>query len=181
MVKPLSIPLVRPATHGQCYTAAMSTNLNQARSAIASEIGPDVAEFTPPGEKNFVAEAALFEMAGSFLFAFFKGVAKKAGDVAQEKVGDSIGTAIGDAFAGLLNRLRRKEPAPSENDLLKARAEAEEAVKKHGLSQAELDAIGQAVAQAMAAALAKRSDVEISARVAERVKVEGLKTMAAAA
>jgi hypothetical protein len=44
-------------------------------------------------QKNFVAEAALLKMGGSFLPAFFKGVAKKAGDVAQEKMGDSLGTA----------------------------------------------------------------------------------------
>lgn len=155
----------------------MPTNLDQARSAIASEIGPDVAEFTPTGEKHFVAEAALLEMAGSFLFTFFKGVAKKASDVAQEKVGDSLGTAMGDAFGDLLNRLRHKAPPVSDQDLHAAQANAAAAVKNQGLSQAEIDAIGEAVAAAMTAALSKRSDPEITTRVMDRVKQEALKTI----
>lgn len=155
----------------------MPTNLDQARSAIASEIGPDVAEFTPPGEKNFIAEAALLEMAGSFLLAFFKGVAAKASEAAQQKVGDSIGAAIGDAFGNLLNFLRHKAPAASQSDLQSAQSAASAAVKQGGLSQAQIDAIAQAVAVAMAAALSKQSDADVSTRVAERVKTEGLKTL----
>jgi hypothetical protein len=155
----------------------MPTNLEQARSAVASEIGADAAEFTAPGERHFVAEAALMSMAGSFLFSFFKGVAKKAGDVAQEKVGDALGNAIGDAFGSLLNRLRGKAPQVTDQELQSAQAEAADAVKKQGLSQAEIDAIGQAVAQAMSTVLAKQADADVSSRVAERVKVEGLKTI----
>ena len=156
----------------------MPTDLQQARSAIASEIGPDAAEFTPSGEKNFLAEAALFEMAGSFLLAFFEGVAKKAGAIAQDQIGDSLGTAIGEVFANLLNRLRHKDVPVPEKELEAARQEAVAAVKKEGLSQEEIDAIGQAVATAMAAVLAKQSDADVSDRVADRVKAEGLKVMA---
>jgi hypothetical protein len=155
----------------------MLPELKQARSAVASAIGPDVAEFTPADEKNFLAEAALIELGGSFLLAFFKGVAKKAADVAQEQVGDSVGKAIGDVFASLLNRLRHKTPPVPDKELEDARQEAATAVKKSGLSQAEIDAIGQAVAVAMAAALAKDSDPDVSKRVADRVKVEGLKVI----
>jgi hypothetical protein len=155
----------------------MKTDLQQARSAVASAIGPDAAEFTPADEKNFVAEAALLGMGSSFLLAFFKGVAKKAGEVAQQKMGDSLGTAIGDAFANLLNRLRHKTPPVPDKELEDARQEAATAVKKSGLSQEEITAIGQAVAVAMAAALSKESDPDVSKRVADRVKVEGLKVI----
>jgi hypothetical protein len=156
----------------------MQTDLQHASSAIGSAIGADAAEFTPTGEKHFIAEAALMEMGASFLFAFLKAVAKKAAEVAQEKMGKSLGTAIGDAFSGLLDRLKHKEPPVAAKDLEDARKEAEAAVKTSGLSQEEITAIGQAVATAMAAALSKRSDAEISSRVADRVKVEGLKVIA---
>jgi hypothetical protein len=159
----------------------MLPDLQKARSAVASAIGPDVAEFTPSDEKNLIAEAALIEMGGSFLFAFFKGVAKKAGEVAQEQVGDSLGKAIGEAFANLLNRLRHKTPPLPDKELEDARQEAATAVKKSGLSQEEIAAIAQAVATAMAAALSKESDPDVSKRVAERVKVEGLKVIATGA
>jgi hypothetical protein len=155
----------------------MPETLDQARSAIASEIGPDAVEFTPTGEKHFVAEAALLGMAGSFLFAFFKGVAEEASHTAQQRIGHSLGTAIGDAGANLLNRLRHKEPPVSDLDLQAAQAEAAAAVKKQDLSQAQIDAIAKAVADAITAALSKRSDAEISGRVMERVKAEGLKTI----
>jgi hypothetical protein len=155
----------------------MQPDLQKARSAVASAIGADAAEFTPSDEKNFLAEAALIEMGGSFLLAFFKGVAKKAGDVAQEKMGDSLGTAIGDAFASLLNRIRHKTPPVPDKELEDAREQAATAVKKSGLSQEEITAIGQAVAAAMATELSKESDPDVSKRVAERVKVEGLKVI----
>jgi hypothetical protein len=155
----------------------MQPDLQHASTAIGSAIGADAAEFTPTGEKHFIAEAALMEMGASFLFAFLKAVAKKAAGIAQDKMGISLGDAIGDAFAGLLSRLKRKEPAVGEKDLEDARKEAESAVRKSGLSQEEIAVIGQAVATAMAAELSKRSDPGVSTRVADSVKVEGLKVI----
>lgn len=155
----------------------MKPDLQQARSAVASAIGPDAAEFSPSDEKNFLAEAALLEMGGAFLLAFLKGVAKKAGETAQEEMGESLGTAIGGALANLLNRMRHKTPPVPDKELEDARQEAATAVKKRGLSQEEITAIGQAVAVAMAAALSKESDPNVSKRVADRVKVEGLKVI----
>ena len=155
----------------------MSTNLDQARSAIASEIGPDVAEFTPTGEKHLALEAFLFSMAGSFLMTFFKGVVKKAAEVAQEKAGDAIGTAIGDIVGDWVNRLRHKDLPVSDEDLKAEQAKAAAAMKDQKLSQAEIDAIGAAVAKAMTEALSKRSDPEITARVVNRVKQEGLQAI----
>src|ERR1700727_3022081 len=102
----------------------MKADLQQACSAVASAIGPDAAEFTPSDEKNFLTEAALIGMGGSFLLAFFKGVAKKAGEVAEEHVGDELGTAIGEAFASLLNRIRHKTPPLPDKELEDARREA---------------------------------------------------------
>jgi hypothetical protein len=159
----------------------MKADLQQACSAIASEIGPDVAEFTPSDEKNFLVEAAVIGMGGSFLLAFFKGVAKKAGEVAEEQVGDELGTAIGEAFASLLNRIRHKTPPLPDKELEEARQEAETAVKRRGLSPEQIAAVGQAVAVAMAAALSQESDPNVSKRVADRVKVEGLKVIEAGA
>ena len=155
----------------------MPTNLDQARSAIASEIGPDVAEFTPTGEKHFIAEAALLEMAGGFLYTFFKGVVSKATETVQNKAGEAVGKAIGDAAGDLLNRLRHKAPAVSDKDLQAEQAAAAAAVKGQGLSQAQIDAIGAAVAAAMMAVLSQRSDPEITARVVDRVKQEGLQAI----
>jgi hypothetical protein len=158
----------------------MLPDLQKARSAVASEIGPDVAEFTDSDEKNFIAEAALIEMGGSFLFAFFKGVAKSATEAAQKKIGGAVGTAIGDAFGNLINRLTHKTP-PHDKELEDARQDAASAVKKSGLSQEQIATIAQAVATAMAAALSKESDPSVSERVADRVKVEGLKVIATGA
>ena len=155
----------------------MPTNLDQARSAIASEIGPDVAEFTPTGEKHLALEAFLISMAGSFLLTFFKGIVKKAAEVAQEKAGDAIGTAIGDIVGDWVRRLRHKAPAVSDEELKAEQAAAAAAVKNQGLSQAQLDAIGAAVAKAMTEALSKGSDPEITARVVDRVKQEGLQAI----
>jgi hypothetical protein len=155
----------------------MQTDLQQARSAVASAIGPDVAEFTPPDEKNFLAEAALIEMGGAFLLAFFKGVAKKAAAQAQDQMSDSLGKAIGDVFANLLDRLRHKASPVPDKELEDARQEAATAVKDSKLSPEEIAAIGQAVATAMAAELSKRSDPDVSKRVANKVKVAGLKVI----
>ena len=77
----------------------MTPDLQRARSAIASEIGPDVAEFTPAGEKHFVGEAALLAMGGTFLYAFFKGFVQKAGEAAGKEIGEPAGSAGATAFA----------------------------------------------------------------------------------
>ena len=65
--------------------------LTEAMAAIAADIGPDAAEFSPPGQKNFLTEAALLGMAGTFLLSLFKGMAKKISEKIGEKIGDKIG------------------------------------------------------------------------------------------
>jgi hypothetical protein len=69
----------------------------------------------------------------------------------------------------------------SEEALESARKEAATAVQQGALSQAEITAIGQAVAAAMAAVLAQQADASVSKRVAERVSTEGLRVIAAGA
>ena len=158
----------------------MTPDLQRARSAIASEIGPDVAEFTPSGEKHFVAEAALLAMGGTFLYAFFKGVVEKAGESAGKKLGEPVGNALGGFFGGLFSKLRHQTAPVADTDLESARQEAAAAVKQGGLSPEEVAAIGQAVAAAMAAVLAQQADSDVSQRVAQRVRSEGLTVLATA-
>ncbi|MEO6982672.1 MAG: hypothetical protein ABI072_06100 [Edaphobacter sp.] len=158
----------------------MTPDLQRARSAIASEIGPDVAEFTPEGEKHFVAEAALLAMGGTFLYAFFKGVVEKAGESAGKKLGEPVGNALGGFFGGLFSKLRHQPASVGDTDLEAARQEAAAVVKQGGLSPEEVAAIGQAVAAAMAAVLAQQADGAVSQRVAQRVRTEGLSVLGAA-
>ena len=159
----------------------MTPDLQRARSAIASEIGPDVAEFTPADEKHFVAEAALLAMGGTFLYAFFKGVVEKAGESAGKKLGEPLGNALGGFFGGLFGKLWHKSAPPvADADLEAARQEAAAAVKQGGLSPEEVAAIGQAVAVAMATVLAQKADSDVSQRVAQRVRTEGLSVLGAA-
>jgi hypothetical protein len=159
----------------------MPTDLQQARSAIATEIGPDVAEFTPSTEKHFVAEAALLAMGGTFLLGFLKGVSAKATEAAGKKIGEPVGSAVGDYIGGLWLKLRHQDAPVKDDELEVASKEAAAAVKKGALSPEEVAAIGQAVAAAMAAVLAQRADAEVSRRVSQRVQVEGLKVIASEA
>lgn len=160
----------------------MTPDLQRARSAIASEIGPDVAEFTPAGEKHFVGEAALLAMGGTFLYAFFKGFVQKAGEAAGKEIGEPVGSALGKFIGGLFGKLRHPAAPPvADADLEAARQEAAAVVKTGGLSPEEIAAIGQAVAASMAAVLAQQADSDVSQRVAERVRSEGLSVLGAAA
>ncbi len=156
----------------------MTNDLQQARSAIAKEIGPDVAEFTPADEKHFVAEAALLAMGGTFLYAFFKGMVEGTGEGLGKKLGEPLGTALGSFFGGVFKGLGKKDGAVAEAQLESARAEASAAVKKSALTQEQINAIAQAVALSMAAVLSQEADAGVSNRVVQRIKTEGLKVIA---
>jgi len=151
--------------------------LDSAISSIAADIGPDAAEFTPPGQKNFLVEAALGSMAANFLFAFFKAVAGKAAETAEGQIGEKIGNTVADAVSGLIDRLRHKTPPATAADVQSAGDAAAAAIKQQGLSPAELQAISAAVADAMAKALSVRSNPDVSQRVAQTVSSEGLGTL----
>lgn len=156
----------------------MTSDLERARSAVAREIGPDVAEFTPAGEKHFVAEAALLAMGGTFLYAFFKGMVAGTGESLGKKLGEPLGAALGSFFGGVFKGLGKKENAVPDKELESAQAEAASTLKKSGLSQEQINQIAQAVALSMAEVLSKEADSGVSGRVAQRVKSEGLKVIA---
>lgn len=155
----------------------MTSDLERARAAVAREIGPDVAEFTPAGEKHFVAEAALLAMGGTFLYAFFKGVVEKTGEALGKKVGEPLGTALASFFGGIFKGLGKKDKAVPDKDLESAQKEAAAALKQSGLTQEQINQIAQAVALSMAAVLSKDADAGVSDRVTQRVKIEGLKAI----
>ena len=159
------------------YRAMNQEKLDSAISGIAADIGPDAAEFTPPGEKNFLVEAALGSMAASFLFAFFKAVAGKVEEKAEEKLGEKIGDAIADSCTKLVDRLRHKAPQVTPAEVKSAGEEADSAIRAQKLSSAEIEAISKAVAEAMAKALSVRSDADASLRVAQTVSSQGLRAL----
>lgn len=159
------------------YRAMNQEKLNSAVSNVAADLGPDAAEFTPPGEKNFLVAAALSGMAGSFLYAFFKAVAGKALEHVEDKLGEKIGDAVGEACASLIARLRHKAPQVTPAELKNAGEAAASAIKQANLSSADVAAISKAVAEAMTKALSVRSDAEVSQRVAETVSSEGLQAL----
>jgi len=156
----------------------MTNDLERARSAIAREIGPDVAEFTPAGEKHFVAEAALLAMGGVFLYAFFKGMVEKTGESLGKKAGEPLGNALGSFFGGVFKGLGKRDNAVPDAEVESARAEAAQAVKKSALTEEQINQIAQAVALSMATVLSQEADAGVSSRVAQRVKSEGLKVIA---
>jgi preprotein translocase subunit SecF len=151
--------------------------LDSAISSIAADIGPDAAEFTPPGQKNFLVEAALGSMAASFLYSFFKAVAGKATERVESKLGEKLGDAAADACLNLIDRLRHKLPQASPAEVKSAGEQAAAAIKQKGLSNAQIEAISKAVAEAMAKALAVRSDAEVSQRVSQTVSSEGVRAL----
>jgi hypothetical protein len=155
----------------------MTSDLERARSAVAREIGPDVAEFTPPDEKHFVAEAALLAMGGTFLYAFFKGMVEKTGESLGKKVGEPLGNAMGSFFGGVFKGLGKKDSAVPDKEVESAQAEAAAVLKKSGLTQEQINQIAQAVALSMATVLSQEADAGVSSRVAQRVKTEGLKVI----
>ena len=155
----------------------MTNDLERARSAVAREIGPDVAEFTPAGEKHFIAEAALLAMGGTFLYAFFKGMVEKTGESLGKQFGEPLGKALGSFFGGVFKGLGKKEAAVPDKELESAQAEATAVLKESGLTQAQINQIAQAVALSMAEVLSQEADAGVSGRVVQRVKTEGLKVI----
>jgi hypothetical protein len=136
-------------------------SFDQARAAIAEEIGADAVEFTAPGDKNFIAAITLYSMAGSFLYAFLKVVASKAVGHVEDRLGESLG----DAFLDLLDRLRHKQAPATDADLQAARSEAVTAIGSQNLSKDQIAEINHVVADAMGAFLAKHADSDVANRV----------------
>lgn len=148
----------------------MSPDLQQARIAIASEIGPDVGEFTPSGEKHLLGEAAMLALAGSFLTGFFGGFAKAAGEKSGEKLGGALIDFIGRRIHG--------QRAMSPDEQSKSLDTAASAAKQVVLTPEMIAAISVAVEKALAAALAQQAEPDIADRVASRVRQEALRVLA---
>ena len=144
----------------------MSSQLEQARLAVASEIGPDIGEFTPPEEKHFFGEAAMLSLAGSFLIGFFGGFAKAAG----EKSGEKLAGTLVDFIAKRLHAERGKSPEEQSKSLEAAAAEA----RRTQLTPEMRLAISDAVEKALAAALAQEAEPDIAQRIAARVREEAM-------
>ena len=156
----------------------MTPELREAQRAIASEIGPDVAEFTPADEKHLLVAAAVAALGGTFLTGFFEGFAKAAGSKAGEKLGETLLDFVSEKIA----KLRKKDSPEQAEDLERASATAKASLTQNSALTAEqVQAISKAVQDALSAALAQQADADIAARVAGRVRVEAMKTMGVAA
>lgn len=144
----------------------MSPSLEQARLAIASEIGSDVAEFTPAGEKHFLVAAAVAGLGGVFLTAFFTGVA--------EESGKTLGEALVDFIADKIHKWRSSDSKEQDKALEKSASEAAH------LSNEQLQAVCETVERSLSKALAKDgADEDVAARVAGRVRLEAIQVLGA--
>ena len=148
----------------------MTPQLQQARIAIASEIGPDVGEFTPADEKNLLGEVAFLAMAGSFLTGFFGGFAKAAG----EKSGERLGSVLIDFISKKLHGERALSP----DEQSKSLDAAASAAKQVALTPEMTAAIVVQVEKALAAALAQQAESDVADRVAARVRAEAVRILA---
>jgi hypothetical protein len=149
--------------------SAMTPQLQQACRSIASEIGPDVGEFTPADEKHLLGEVAFFALAGSFLSGFFGGFAKAAGEKSGEK--------LGSALIGFVSKKLHGERALSPDEQSKSLDAAASAAKKAALTPEMTAAIAVQVEKALAAALAEQAEPDIADRVAARVREEAVRIL----
>jgi len=147
-----------------------SADLEQARSAIASEIGPDVGEFTPSDEKHLFGWDDMLVLGGALLIAFMTAFAKGAG----EEAGKKLGGALADYITEQIKAWRSKSSAEQEVALENVAS----AAAKMTVATPELTAaISVAVEKAMASVLGKDAEPDIAARVAARVRQEALKVL----
>jgi hypothetical protein len=149
---------------------AMTTQLRQACLSIASEIGPDVGEFTPAEEKHLLGEAAMLALAGTFLSGFFSGFAKAAG----EKLGEKLGSALVEFISRKLHGERTLPPEEQSKSLEASASAAKQAV----LAPEMVAAVAVVVEKALAAALAEQTEPDIAGRVAGRVQAEAVRILA---
>ena len=148
--------------------------LQQARSAIASEIGPDIGEFTPAAEKRLFGWDDMLLLGGAFLMAFLTAFARSAGDEAGKK----LGTALVDYIAEQIKAWRSKSSEEQSAALENVAA----ATAKISAATPELTAaISQAVKEALASALGQEAESDIADRIAARVRDEALKVIAGGA
>ena len=153
----------------------MTTTLRRAREEIADEIGPDVASFSPPDEKHFIAAALMLAMGGAFLVGFFKGLASKLGETSGEHAADALTAFI----AKKVGEARKHDPASQDALLESSLAEAQEALRKANLQTAQSQALVADLEQRLADVLAADAPDDVSARIARRVRAVGVELLAA--
>jgi hypothetical protein len=151
-----------------------SAELDQARSAIATEIGPDIGEFTPPNEKRLFGWDDMLVLGGAFLMAFLTAFAASAG----REAGTLLGKALVDYVAGQIKAWRSKtseeQSAALENV---ASAAAKIAAAKPELAAA----VSDAVEKSLASVLGTDAETDIAHRIAAKVRDEALKILAGGA
>jgi hypothetical protein len=148
-----------------------SAELEQARSAIASEIGPDVGEFTPAGEKHLFGWDDVLVLGGAFLIAFLTAFAKSAGEEAGKKLGAALVDYVAEQIKAWRSKSSEEQSAALENV-------ATAAAKMTAATPELTAAISVAVEKALASVLGKEAESDIADRIAARVRQEALKVLA---
>jgi hypothetical protein len=151
----------------------MDESLRNASREIGSEIGTDIAYFTPPEEKRFIGEALMVFAGGALLYGFFKGFCGKLG----EKVGGHLGSKLGDYVNDRIDEIMGWDAPDQEKALADAKQETDRRLAAAGLSQDQVRLIASEVETALAGALSTRAPDDVSARIARKVAAEGAKVL----
>jgi hypothetical protein len=148
----------------------MTSELEEARRAIASEIGPDIGEFTPAGEKHLFGWDDMLALGGVFLMAFLAAFAKSAG----EEAGKKLGAALVDYIAEQIKAWRSKSPQEQSAALENVTS----AAAKMAAAKPELmAAVSGAVESALASVLGKDAESDIADRISAKVRQQALKLL----
>jgi hypothetical protein len=144
---------------------------------IATEIGADVGNFTPPEEKRFIGIEIMLALGGAMLFGFFKGMLAKIGEKVGEKVGEKIGEPLADVVGREIDALAGGDKVAQEQLLQDARHEVKLRIHTFGLTSAEVTALAQAVEAGMAQALSEKAPEEIGVRIARKTRLVAVRML----
>ena len=148
-----------------------SAGLEQARSAIASEIGPDIGEFTEADKKRLFGWDDMLVLGGAFLMAFLTAFAQSAGKEAGKLLGAALVDYVAEQIKAWRSKTSEEQSAALENV---AAATAKIRAAKPELTAA----VTAAVEKALASVLGKEAESDIADRIAKRVSDEALKIFA---
>lgn len=155
----------------------MDQDLKAARMEIASEIGADVGNFTPPEEKRFTGVEIMLAIGGAMLYAFFKGMAKKVAEKVGEKVGEKIGEPLAEFVGKKIDELTGKDKAAQERLLEDARSVTNQQIRTAGLTASQVMTIAQIVEIEMVKTLSEKAPEDISVRIARKVSLVAVRTL----
>ena len=145
-------------------------NIEQARSAIATEIGPDVGEFTPAGEKHLFGWDDMLVLGGAFLIAYLKGFVEGVGGQAGKKSGEAL-------VDYLVDQVKVWRGKSSEEQSTATQHTADAAEKTVSADPKLAATVFAAVQKALASALANEAESDIAHRIADRVSQEAMKIL----